>query len=101
MKENSIEKISYSAKGELVIQFKGQTAKVVEDSQLSTEQKEVKNFFKANPQNSEISVNKEFSPTDPGREKGGNAFSNMTKREAAFYGLVIVGIIAIIIALIV
>jgi len=100
MKINHIEKISYSAKGELIIHFEGQVAKAVEDSQLSTEQKEVKNFFKANPQTSEISATEKYTPSDPGK-KGGNAFSNMTKREATIYGLVVVGVIAIIITLIV
>ncbi|CAI2193864.1 9561_t:CDS:2, partial [Funneliformis geosporum] len=91
--------ISYSAKGELIIQFEGQAAKAVEDSQLSAEQKEVKNFFKANPQTSEISAKEEFryNPTDDNRNRQKRG---ITKGDVLI-GVVVVGIIAIIIALIV
>jgi len=99
MKKNHIEKISYNVKGELIIQFENQTAKAVEDSQLSKEQKEIKQFFKANPQTSEISAKERYEYNPNERRKGG--ISNMNRREATFYGLVIVGIVAIIIALIV
>lgn len=101
MKKNHIQKISYSAAGELVIQFEGQAAKTVEDSQLSTEQKEVKNFFKNNPQTSEIVANKKFEDESPkhDRKKEGWA-SKMSGGEIALVGLVIVGVFALIIALI-
>jgi hypothetical protein len=103
MKKNHIQKISYSSSGELVIQFEGEAAKTVEGSQLSAEQKEVKNFFKNNPQTSEIVANKEFEENSPkhDRKKGGNWSSKMTGGEIALIGLVIVGVFALIIALIV
>jgi hypothetical protein len=57
MKNNKIETISYNSSGELVIQFKGQAEKVVEESKLTNKQKEIKGFLQSNPQTREILAN--------------------------------------------
>ncbi|MCE8162706.1 MAG: hypothetical protein I3273_01970 [Candidatus Moeniiplasma glomeromycotorum] len=102
MKKHQIEKISYSANGELVIQFSGQTAKVVEESKLTSEQKEVKRFFKSNPQAREIAANQEYRDNSftPKKSKGG-ILSKMSAGEITVVGLVIVAVVALVITLIV
>ena len=98
MKKNNIDKVSYSSNGELIIQFKGRSAEVVEEKKLTRKQKEIKNFLQTNPQTKEISANSEYSPSSKNRE---GFLSKMTGGELAVIGLVVVGVITLIIYLIV
>ena len=80
MKKNKIEKISYNSRGELVIQFKGQTEKVVEESKLTSKQKEIKSFLQSNTQTKEILANQEYKPSFPNKNTEKDGFlSKMSK----------------------
>src|SRR4051794_23162039 len=96
MKNNGIESISYNSSGDLVIKFAGKGEnQIKKESQMTSKEKEIKNFL-SSTNNKSISAREEFKDNHSSPNKKGNDNTGLI-----LGGLVIVGIIAIVIAVIV